>query len=164
MNGQEIARKICEHFENCHLTSYIFPGEENLQATVGWGTAIPLSKHPMQITQEQADKLLDTGLWMRHEELKKQLGAVYYKLTPGQLGATLSFKYNCKRKKFDESTFLRLLKAGLIQEAGKQLNRWVYGSGKKLKGLIRRRKAETAIFNGASIADMIKVAWYVNQV
>lgn len=163
MTGRQIAEEICKHFESCHLESYIFPGEENLQATIGWGTAIPLSQHPKKITQAEADRLLKDGLDRRDIELKKQLGeTIYNMLTPGQHGATLSFKYNCKAYKFNNSTFLSQLKTKRFQLAGQELKKWVYGSGRKLPGLIRRRRVEEYVYFGASIEDVKKKNWFMS--
>lgn len=160
MNGRQIADAVIRHFEGCHLTSYVFAREN--QATIGWGHAIPLRKHPMNITQQYADSLLGMDIDVRLAELKRQIGdIVFNKLTPGQLGAAISFKYNCKKTSFDNSTFLRLLKAGRISEAGHELKRWCYGGGVRLEGLARRRKVEEAIWFGTPLDEIKKANWYI---
>ncbi len=162
LTGRQIADPVIKHFEGCHLVSYVFPRER--QATIGWGHAIPLAKHPMSITQKYADDLLGMDIDVRLAELKRQIGEVVFnKLTAGQLGAALSFKYNCKKTSFDNSTFLRLLKAGRISEAGHELKRWCYGSGVKLEGLARRRKVEEALWFGATLDDIKKANWYIKS-
>lgn len=63
-------------------------------------------------------------------------------LTTEQRVAFASFIYNVGEGNFRRSTLLKKLNAGDIHGACNELPRWVYSKGKKLPGLIRRRKAE----------------------
>lgn len=59
--------------------------------------------------------------------------------------ALASFVYNVGPGAFGGSTLLRKLRAGDLAGACRELPRWVYAGGKKLRGLERRRAAEMAI-------------------
>lgn len=59
--------------------------------------------------------------------------------------ALTSFVYNVGPGAYKGSTLLRKLRAGDLVGACRQLPRWVYAGGKKLRGLERRRAAEMAI-------------------
>ncbi len=69
-------------------------------------------------------------------------------LTQNQFDALVSFEYNIGYSKLSASTLLRLLNSGDYKGASDQFGRWVYGGGKILPGLVRRRKAETQLFIG----------------
>lgn len=56
--------------------------------------------------------------------------------------ALVSFTYNVGEGSLRKSTLLKKLKAGDIAGACRELPKWVYAGGVKLKGLERRRKAE----------------------
>jgi len=59
--------------------------------------------------------------------------------------AFADFIYNVGSNKFSTSTMLRKINKGNILGSCKELLRWVYAGGKKLKGLIYRRNAEYII-------------------
>ena len=162
-SSNDIALALIKHFEGCRLTAYVLSGES--WATIGWGHTIPFSEHGKIITQADADALLASDLATRDADLKDQLGiAIYSSLTPNQLGATLSFKYNCKPTLFDNSTFLMLLRLDKIADAQNEFKRWVYGEGHvALPGLVSRRSAEAFVFSGGSIDELEKVKhWFQN--
>jgi len=56
-----------------------------------------------------------------------------------------SFVYNAGAGAFARSTMLKKLNAGDIMDGCKELLKWVYAGGKKLKGLERRRTAEAKL-------------------
>jgi len=155
--------KLIKHFEGCRLKSYIVPGEEKLQATIGWGQAIPLSQHPKTITQKEADDLLLKTVTAKIAAVKLTIvDSVEAKLTPMQKTAIVSFYYNTKPASFKSSTFLRLLNSGDLPGASKQLPRWVRGEGNKiLPGLVRRRKCEKFLMDGGSFQDLEKLRFFM---
>lgn len=71
--------------------------------------------------------------------------------TQGQFDAFTSFIFNtgCTRFRFNtngtKTRIYQLIEQGNYQSACGQLNRWVYGGGKKLAGLVVRRKDETQL-------------------
>lgn len=62
-----------------------------------------------------------------------------------QLAAMVSFAYNVGTGAYCGSTAARLVRSGDIEGACRELPRWVYAGGKKLRGLERRRQAEMQI-------------------
>lgn len=71
---------------------------------------------------------------------------VKVKLTQEQYDALVSLTFNIGEGNFAKSTLLARLNAGQCYAAGLQFNRWVYAGGKKLRGLEKRREAESALF------------------
>lgn len=76
-------------------------------------------------------------------------------LSPQELAAWGSFTYNAGLNAFAHSTALKLLKQGRRHAACRQLPRWVYADGKRLKGLENRRHTEEELcIQGASQGDI----------
>ena len=61
------------------------------------------------------------------------------------LGAVADFVFNLGAGKFQASTLRRRIERREWPEAVDELNRWVYGGGRKLPGLVLRRAAEAAL-------------------
>jgi len=66
-------------------------------------------------------------------------------LPGGTRVALASFVYNVGAGAYQRSTLLRKLRTGDIKGACRELPRWSYAGGKKLRGLERRRNAEMQI-------------------
>jgi len=160
MTGSEIAAMLIRHFEGLRLSPYIFEGESAF--SIGYGHQLPNGDIHKTITVQEAEELLQNDLASRNADLKEQLGTQYGLLTPGQLGATLSFKYNCKPVLFDNSTFLSLLRQGNFSKAQAEFKRWIYGEGHiPLPGLVRRRRCEAYVFGGGTIEQLISFNWFL---
>lgn len=72
-------------------------------------------------------------------------GSVDRQLPAGVRVALTSFVYNVGPANYQRSTLLRKLRAGDYVGACKELPKWVYADGRKLRGLERRRQAEKEI-------------------
>ncbi len=86
---------------------------------------------------------------LTRQEVSKALavvdGSVPRPLPDGVRVALASFVYNVGAGAYGGSTLLRKLRAGDLVGACRELPRWVYAKGKKLRGLERRRNAEMQI-------------------
>jgi lysozyme len=60
----------------------------------------------------------------------------------------VDFCYNLGVGRLQTSTLRRVVNAGDWQGAKEQLMRWTRGGGRVLPGLVRRRAAEVALFDG----------------
>ncbi|MDD5519168.1 MAG: lysozyme, partial [Candidatus Omnitrophica bacterium] len=60
-------------------------------------------------------------------------------------GAIIDFTFNLGGGRLQSSTLRRRINQKNWPEVRKELNRWVYGGGKKLKGLVLRRAAEAKL-------------------
>ena len=70
------------------------------------------------------------------------------KMTPGELAAMASLRYNIGGAAFHSSTLAKLYRAGDKAGAAKQFARWRMAGGKVNKGLENRRARETKLFLG----------------
>jgi len=103
----------------------------------------------LRITEDQADYLLQrdvaqTALFLR--------SVTPVALNQSQFDALVSFIFNVGQGNYAESTLRKKLHAGDYAGAAAEFDRWIYGTvnGKKqkLNGLITRRAAERALFEG----------------
>lgn len=95
--------------------------------------------------------------WVRNIQHSEQClfdSAPSLSLSQGHVDAFTSFIFNvgCTRFRHNrdgsETGIYRWIKAGNYGAACGELNRWVYGGGKKLPGLVTRRQQETEVCRG----------------
>lgn len=70
---------------------------------------------------------------------------VKVKISDTLRASLISFVFNVGEGNFAKSTLLRKLNAGDLRGACRELPRWAYAAGRKLRGLERRRAAEQAL-------------------
>jgi lysozyme len=131
--------RLIKMFEGCRLVPYICPAGV---WTCGWGSTGPDVIPGRPWTQEYADKR------MADDALRFALGVI--RLAPGKLEgdrlcAIADFAYNCGLGNFQASTLRRRILADDWGDVPAQLRRWIYGGGRVLPGLVRRREAEIAL-------------------
>ena len=130
---------LLKQFEGCHLKAYYCPAGV---LTIGWGaTGAGIYPHT-RWTQEKADARLEKDARYFLDGVKKLLGSQ----PAGVYVACASFAYNLGLGRLKASTLRRKLLIGDYDGAKKEFMRWVYAGGKKMRGLERRRRAETMLF------------------
>lgn len=144
MKASQDALDIIKKFEGFSEKAYPDPAHGWRVPTIGYGTTRGV-KMGQEISKERAEELLREDV-ARFDGYIEAL--VRVPLTQGQWDALSSFVYNLGPGALEKSTLLRLLNAGDYSGAAAQFDRWVYASGKKLAGLVKRRAAERALFEG----------------
>lgn len=81
----------------------------------------------------------------------EMLPLVKVEVTQGQFVALLSFVFNLGITSFKTSTLLKKLNQGDYVGASNEFLRWKYANGKVVKGLLNRRQAEKALFDGGTL-------------
>lgn len=77
-----------------------------------------------------------------------------------EAAAYASFIYNAGQGNFAKSTLLKKLNRGDRAGACRELTKWVYAKGRKLKGLVRRREAERELcLSGISLEASASLPW-----
>ena len=94
-------------------------------------------------TEEQAENMLWKGLEVFANEIRPLLKR---EATENQFGAMLSLAYNIGTGAFSKSTCLKRFNAGDLEGAAEALTWFNKAGGKVLRGLVRRREAERALF------------------
>lgn len=156
MKASKDAVLLIKHFEECRLKAYPDPGSADGRPwSIGYGHTGKEVTKGLVWTQAQADAALRADL-ARFERDVEFL--VKVPLTQRQFDALVVFAYNCgsdidsddDAEGLGDSTLLRLLNAGDYESASKQFARWNKNNGHVMRGLVRRRAAEYALFLGAS--------------
>lgn len=129
--------------EGCRLTAY---RDAVGILTIGYGSTGGI-KEGQTITQEQAEAMLVDDLDAAADAVRK---LVTVPLTQGQFDALCDFVFNLGEGRLRDSTLLRLLNQGRYGEAAAQFRFWVMAGGHPLPGLVKRRAAERAMFEGTS--------------
>lgn len=113
--------------------------------TIGYGHTAGVSSSSPAITQQDAAQLLSADL----EPLGRAVAAVLHiETTQQEFDALVSFAYNVGISALRGSTLLRELNAGDRIGAAEQFMAWTKAGGRELPGLVRRRAAERALFQG----------------
>jgi lysozyme len=141
----DIAVNLIKAFEGCRLTAYPDPVSGGAPWTVGWGSTGPNIGPGVVWTQQQADDDLSA----RVQAIGAQIdNLVSITMTDNQKAALCSFVYNLGLHALQESTLLRLLNQGDVAGAAAQFPRWDMAGASVVQGLLNRRLAEQAVFNG----------------
>ena len=133
------AVELVKGFEGFSPKAYLCPAGV---PTIGYGHTGNVRPDDT-ITPEEAESLLEKDLAKFDAGIKK---AVKVPLNENQLAALTSFAYNVGLGAFNNSTLVKQLNEGRYDLAADQLLRWTKAAGKELKGLVRRRAAERAVF------------------
>ncbi len=112
---------------------------------IGYGHTIGPDEHFTEITRTEADGLLCNDITRYADAVTRN---VRVPLNDNQYCALVSFCYNVGITAFKTSELLVKLNQGNYSGAADELLRWRYAKGNVLPGLIRRRKAERALFLG----------------
>ena len=114
----------------------------------GWTGALPAA-YRVPLSLADGRRLLRETVG-RYEDAVRRLVAV--PLSQRQFDALVSFAYNLGEGSLAESTLLRLLNVGDAWAAAREFDRWIYGGGVVLPGLVRRRAQERALFESGTLA------------
>lgn len=135
--------QIVGNMEGCRLDPYRCPSG---LVTNGIGNThgVPAEAIDLaQVAKDWVNNLQDAERCITR--IEKHTGK---RLTQGQFDAFTSFAFNTGCTRFmrnpngTKTQIYTKLLAGSYREACEQLPRWVYGGGKKLSGLVKRREAE----------------------
>jgi lysozyme len=144
-NAIIIASELAKPFEGLSLAPYHDP--------VGFPTQYYgrlLSREPWADlskwktgTQEDADACLRQDMASAAASVNR---LITFDINDNQKAALIDFTYNAGAGNLQASTLRRVINRGDLDEAPKQLMRWVYARKQKLRGLVRRRKAEADLW------------------
>ncbi|WP_198079719.1 lysozyme [Acinetobacter calcoaceticus] len=115
--------------------------------TIGYGTI----KYPNGVRVKKGDTCTEqqAELYLRNDMLKFEAAInklVKVPITQNQFDALASFTYNLGETNLANSTLLKKLNKGEYQAAADQFLVWNKAGSKVMKGLVRRREAERALF------------------
>lgn len=135
--------ELVKKFEGFSSVVYLCPAG---YPTIGYGhVVIPEEKEKFEkgITKQEAEELLIKDL-LKIEKLIKPM--IEVKIHDYMIDALISFAFNVGVYAFKASTLRRKLNRGEFYSAAEEFPKWRFAGGKELKGLLRRRLAEKALF------------------
>ncbi len=133
---------LTERFEQFRSQAYADPGGV---LTIGYGHTGPEVVKGLSCTYAQAIAWLYADTQTAQDCVNNY---VTCPVTQGEYDALVDFAFNVGCGAFIHSTCLAALNGGDLDTAAEQFDNWKYDHGKPLAGLLRRRQAETAEFDG----------------
>jgi len=132
---------LIRYFEGCRLDAYLCPAGV---WTIGYGHTKGV-KEGDTIDQEAAEAFLIEDL----EEFEGYVTEmVEVPLSQSQFDALVSWTFNLGPGNLERSTLLEKLNQGEYKDVPFEIKRWTRAGGVILPGLVKRRNAEAALFEG----------------
>ena len=147
MNPSSNCLALIKQSEGLRLAPYLCPAGV---PTIGYGSTRHADGHPVKlsdppITEDEADVLLLMTLQPYADAVNRY---VQVPINQNQFDALVDFTYNLGPQALRTSTLLKLLNAGNYAGAAAQFDVWVMAGKRRLTGLVERRAAERALFEG----------------
>lgn len=134
--------ELIKQFEGFSRTVYFCPAGH---PTIGYGHVVKAGEDfTGGIEEEQAEEMLRQDAVIAEQAV---LRLINVPLTDEQFDALVSFTYNLGGAALQRSTLRRKVNREDHAEVPEQFMRWVWASGRRLKGLIRRREAESQFYS-----------------
>jgi len=144
MKTSDTGINFIKGFESLRLKPYTCPAG---YLTVGYGHLVkPGYKLTWDITEEEADKLLREDVELAERAVGR---LVRVAISQGQFDALVSFTFNLGSGALQRSTLRAKLNREEYSDAADEFLKWVKAGGHVLRGLVRRRVAEWAMFREA---------------
>ena len=144
---------LIKRFEGCarlrgdgSYEAYPDPGTGGAPWTIGWGATGPDIRPGTVWTQAQCDARLEHDVARHARDVDRALGDA--PTTQAQFDALVSFHYNTGA--IGRATLTRKHCSGDYVGAEAEFARWNRAGGKVLRGLVRRRSDEAALYASAS--------------
>jgi len=143
----KIAIALIKRFEGCRLKPYLCPAGI---ATIGYGsTRYPDGRRVTMQDEPISEEKAEVFLYY----IVTRITYSIFKLCPilltedrGKQASIIDFVYNLGTGNLKASTLRRRINEGNWDEAAHELRKWIYGGGRRLRGLIIRRNVEARFF------------------
>jgi len=143
----KIAVALIKRFEGCRLKPYLCPAGI---ATIGYGsTRYPDGRRVTMQDEPISEEKAEVFLYY----IVTRITYSIFKLCPilliedrGKQASIIDFVYNLGTGNLKASTLRRRINEGNWDEAAHELRKWIYGGGRRLRGLIIRRNVEARFF------------------
>jgi lysozyme len=148
----ELLVRMAKEFEGFYPAPYLCPAG---YWTVGYGH-LCRPDHP-PVTEREATELLLDDLEAA-VDASLRLCPVLLAEREQRLAAVADFAFNLGAGRLQMSTLRRRVNQRDWEEAARQIRRWVWGGGRVLPGLVRRREVEAALLLGIEPARTVRAA------
>ena len=139
MKISEDGLELIKKFEGCETTAY----QDSVGVwTIGFG-------HTKEVEEGQTCSIEDAES-MLADEMDEYEGyinnMVKVDLQQHEFDSLVAWVYNLGPTNLGESTMLKVLNGGQFDRVPDEMNRWTRAGGEILEGLVRRRQAESLMF------------------
>jgi len=139
MKISEDGLELIKKFEGCETSAY----QDSVGVwTIGFG-------HTKGVEEGQTCSIEDAEL-MLTDEMEEYEGyinnMVKVDLQQHEFDSLVAWVYNLGPTNLGESTMLKVLNGGQFDRVPDEMNRWTRAGGEILEGLVRRRQAESLMF------------------
>ncbi len=133
---------LIKRFEGFSAVPYLCPSRI---WTIGYGhVLLPAEREMlMEIDETMAERLLIGDIRFAERAVQHYIRVP---ISQNQFDALVSFTFNVGAGALQRSTLRRVINRGEVDEIAPQWMRWVWGGGRKLTGLARRRASELLVF------------------
>lgn len=135
--------ELTESFEGCRLNAY---RDSKGVLTIGYGHTGTDVTPGLTWTQAKAEAALAEDIAWAEREVTR---LVTTPMTQAEFDSLVDFVFNCGAGNFKHSTMLVLLNHNDHVKAADEFQKWDKCGGVELPGLLRRRRAEAALFMAA---------------
>lgn len=146
MTALELAAELAKPFEGLRLVAYHdvvgYPtqGYGHLLSRTLWAD---LSAWP-DIDETTAEAWLEQDMTKAAASVARLIA---YPLEAEQTAALIDFAFNCGAGNLQASTLRRVINRGDLKAAPDQFMKWVFARGRRLPGLVRRRRSEADMWS-----------------
>lgn len=127
--------------------------------TIGYGHVVTAGEaFPDGIDRQKATEILRRDIMVAERAVARLITS---RITQPHFDALVSFTFNLGGGALQRSTLRRKLNRGEYDDVPAEFRKWVFAGGRKLPGLIRRRKAEAELFELGSLALNGKIAFTI---
>ena len=143
--------ELIKSFEGLRLTAYLCSANV---PTIGYGSTYYANDQKVKmgdkITKEQADALLRKTVRDFEQNVSALLNGAT--VNQNQFDALVSFAFNLGTGALAKSTLLTKVKANPADPAiSREFGKWVNAGGKKVNGLVKRRRLEAELYFSKSV-------------
>lgn len=132
---------LIKQFEGFMAEPYLCPGG---YWTIGYGHVIKNPKdYPYSLTRDEALELLAQDVAVAERAVVR---LIRVPLTNSQFDALVSFTFNLGAGALQRSTLRRKVNREEHADVPAEFHKWVWAGGKRLNGLVKRRKAEALAY------------------
>ena len=136
---------LIKRFEGFSPTIYICPAG---YPTIGYGHVVREEERERfedGVDEQEAEDLLQRDVrWAERGVLR----LIHVPLTDGQFDALVSFTFNLGTGALQRSTLRRKVNREEHTQVPREFMRWVWSGGKRMQGLVYRRKKESSLYAG----------------
>lgn len=111
--------------------------------TIGYGHLIKPEERFDVVSRAEAENMLQIDIQVAAKAVGRLINVP---LTENQFAALVSFTFNLGSAALQRSTLRQCVNREEHEDAAQEFMRWVWVGGRKLKGLIFRRRAEVELY------------------